>query len=189
MLNMQTQLQKIFDNIQGKKIIEIKFGEQINEKCFYTKINENAVKAIFQKFQQYDVKYFNNKVYYYNNLQLIVNDNGTKKCYKDNNVSKYDILSDIRIICKDRIKIDEIMFPCYKNYDMIFNRELVSISLKDNLKINIYNKYDSNKLNNYEITIQYLYNQKKKENITTKIYSIMTDIQNILKNNTNINEI
>jgi hypothetical protein len=186
---MQTQLQELFNNLEGKKIIEIKFGKQINQNCFCTEINEDIVKAIFQKFQHCDVKYFNNKVYYYNNLQLIVYNNGSKKCYKDNNVSKLDILSDsdVRIISKDRVKIDEILFPCHKNYDMVFNRELLSISLKDNLKINIYNKYDSDKLNNYEISMQYLYNQKNKENITQKIYCILTDIQNILKNNINKN--
>ena len=121
-------------------------------------------KKNFLKISSYNVKYFNNKVYYYNNLQLIVYNNGSKKCYRDNNMSKIDINSDldIRIISKDREKVNEILFPSCIKYDMIFNRELLSISIKDNLKINIYNKFNKNSMNNYEVSIQYLYNLKKK---------------------------
>ena len=181
---METQLKDLFNSLKDKKIIEIKFGKKINNNCFYNGIDESMIQKIFQKFQNYNVKYFNNRVYYYNNLQLIVYNNGSKKCYRDNNVSKIDIISDIdiRIISKDREKVNEILFPCHKKYDMIFNRELLSISLKDNLKINIYNKYNSDSMNNYEISIQYLYNPKKKENSVDHIISVCMEIEKLLKN-------
>ena len=181
---MSDKMEDFFDNLKSKKIIEVKFGKQINENCFYNEIDENLIKQIFEKFKKYNVKYFNNKVYCYNNLQLIVYNNGTKKCYKDINLEKIDIISDLdmRLISKCREKIDEILFPSYKNYDMVFNRELLSISLKDNLKINIYNKYKGD-INNYELSVQYLYNPKKKDNIQNvinEISAIKHEIQEIL---------
>lgn len=187
---MNTQLENFF-NILGnkKKIIEIKIGEKISDNCFYNRIDENIIISIFEKFQNYNVKYFNNKVYYYNNLQLIVYSNGSKKCYKDNiEMGKIDIqgLKDIRITSKDRQKIDEIMFPCKKKYDLIFRRELVSISVKNNLKINLYNKYNDNNISHYDFSIQYLYNPSRKNNVNDDIQNIVNicnEIEIILNSN------
>ena len=151
-----------------KKIIEFKVGKKKSENCFHTNIDKKKIIKIFKKLKKYDVKYFNNKVYYYNNLQLIVDSNGSQKCYFDrSNMEKIDIETenmDMRIISKEREKFDDIKFPCKKKYDLVFKRELVSISIKNNLKINIYNKIISDK-DNYEISVQYLYNPSKKEDI------------------------
>ena len=181
-------LNNFFEKIQNKKkIIEIKIGEKINSECFNYNINEKIVKSIFKKFQKNNVKYFNNKVYYYNNLQLIVYPNGSKKCYRDNfDMEKIDFSTsmDIRVIAKDREKIDELLFPCQKNYDLNFTRELISISIKNNLKINIYSKQNEDNTNNYEFSIQYLYNPKKGDDIKREIedlVNICNEIENVLK--------
>ena len=180
---MIEQIKNFFDNLENtKKIIEIKVGDKINPKCFYNSIDECTVASIFTKFKNYNVKYFNNKVYYYNNLQLIVYSNGSKKCYRDNiGMQVIDIkgLKDIRITSKNREKIDENLFPCHKNYDLIFRRELVSISIKNNLKINLYNKYNEDNINHYDFSIQYLYNPSRKNNINEDINNI-NDICNEL---------
>lgn len=181
-------LNNFFESFQkNKKIIEIKIGKKINSECFDYNISKKIVESIFKKFQKNNVKYFNNKVYYYNNLQLIVYPNGSKKCYRDNfDMKKIDFSTsmDIRVIAKDREKIDELLFPCQKNYDLIFTRELVSISIKNNLKINIYRKQNEDNTNNYEFSIQYLYNPKKENDMRKEIeylVNICNEIENVLK--------
>tara|TARA_Y100000991_G_C21906932_1_gene320565 strand:+ start:222 stop:797 length:576 start_codon:yes stop_codon:yes gene_type:complete len=174
---MNIQIEKFFNSLGNKKkIIEIKIGEKISNSCFHNRVDGDTIRSIFEKFQNYNVKYFNNKVYYYNNLQLIVYSNGSKKCYKDNmGMEKIDVQGskDIRITSKDREKVEEILFPCKKNYDLIFRRELISISVKNNLKINLYHKHNEDNTTHYDFSIQYLYNPSKKNNINDDIDNIV----------------
>ena len=173
------ELNSFVENLGNKKkIIEFKIGKRISSKCFSSVLKEEVITNIFHKFKNYNVKYFNNKVYYYNNLQLIVYNNGSKKCYVDKiNMDKLDYTTnnmDMFIVSKERSKIDDNQFPCKKIYDLVFERELISISLKNNLKINIYNKINTNQ-NNYEVSIQYLYNPMKKEN-TKEIFGLILSL-------------
>ena len=174
---MNIQIENFFNTLGNKKkIIEIKIGDKISNSCFHNRVDGDTIRAIFAKFQNYNVKYFNNKVYYYNNLQLIVYSNGSKKCYKDNmEMKKIDVQGskDIRITSKDREKVEEILFPCKKKYDLIFRRELISISVKNNLKINLYHKYNEDNTTHYDFSIQYLYNPSKKNNINDDIHNIV----------------
>ena len=49
---MSDKMEDFFDNLKSKKIIEVKFGKQINENCFYNEIDENLIKQIFEKFKK-----------------------------------------------------------------------------------------------------------------------------------------
>jgi hypothetical protein len=186
--------QEILDylsEINEKKVVEFKIGKNIDENYMDINIEYEIINKFIEILKAYEIKYFYNIVYYYNNLQLIINtENGSQKCYKDNcnmvfkniNTDKYDL----RITLKNREKFNELLFPSLKDYDMIITRELISISLKDNLKINIYNKnYDSsNEEYNYEITIQYLYNPKKNDNINSisnEIFKYFEILNNLYK--------
>lgn len=181
----QDKITEFISNIGNeKKIIEIKFGKIINSNVFNINIDEILINKIVRKFKNYNNKYYNDRIYYYNNLQMIVNKNGEIKCYKDNlYIDKSDISIsniDMRILTHNRIKLEEIDFPCQKVYDLIHNRELFSIILRDNLRLNIYNKTIENNIkNNYEVSIQYLYNPYKNDNIKDNINFICSIIEKI----------
>lgn len=177
--------EKIYDfvnNIDNKKLIEIKFGKKINYNIFNTNIEENFIHKLIKKYKNYDNKYYNDRVYYYNNLQMIASKNGEIKCFQDNtdieilDISLSDI--DLRILSRERNKIEEFNFPCQKDYGLICNRELLSIVLQDNLRINIYNKKIENN-SNYEFSIQFVYNSYKKEKIKEIINMTVSIIKEI----------
>jgi hypothetical protein len=166
----------------NKKIIEFKLGEIISDNIFNTNLDKNYINNFMNLIpKKLPVKYFYNTVYYYKNMQLIINNNGLQKCYKDyGNISKIDVVHKkfpIRILFKNRKKIDTSNFDCLKHYDSIINRELISISIKENIKINIYNKkFQNNPDNYYEITGQFLYNRNKKKNLEEDIKILIKNL-------------
>lgn len=159
----------------NKKILEFKLGKLISENIFETSLESKYINNYLNLIpKNFPVKYFYNTVYCYKNMQLIVDKKGIQKCYEDfGEIEKIDIKyenSPVRILLKNRKKIDNSNFDCLKNYDSIMNRELISISLKENLKINIYNKkYQNNPKNFYEITGQFLYNKNNIKNLEKDI--------------------
>lgn len=193
------ELENIISNINqvcstdNKKIIEFKLGRGISDNIFVTELDKNYINNFMNLIpKKLPVKYFYNTVYYHKNMQLIINSNGLQKCYKDyGNISKIDVThknTPIRILFKNRKKIDTSNFDCLKQYDTIINRELISISIKENIKINIYNKkFQNNPDNYYEITGQFLYNKHKKKNLEADIdlliryLTIYKQVENIEK--------
>ena len=193
------ELEDIISNIiqvcsnDNKKIIEFKLGKDVSDNIFVTELDKNYINNFMNLIpKKLPVKYFYNTVYYHQNMQLIINSNGLQKCYKDyGNISKIDVNhknTPIRILFKNRKKIDTSNFDCLKHYDSIINRELISISIKENIKINIYNKkFQNNSDNYYEITGQFLYNKHKQKNLETDIdlliryLTIYKQVENIEK--------
>lgn len=167
-----------------KKIIEIKLGKIITENVFDLNIDENYIRNFMAAIpKKTPVKYFYNTVYYYKNMQLIVNENGLQKCYEDyGEIYKKDFdnnKNSVRVIIRNRRKKDLNHFSCQKKYNSIVNRELISISLKDNLKINIYNKsYEKKKKKYFEVSAQYLLNKNKINDLEKDILLIFRYFNN-----------
>ena len=176
--NMKEEELKCFMENLGinKKIIEFKIGKKISDNCFNTNIDKRLVNKIIDKYQNYKKKKINNTIYYYHNKQLVILDDSQQKCYQDNNMEKIDIITsnmDARILTKQRERIHVNDFPCQKNYDNICQTKMVSISLQNNININIHNTQ-----NIYEISIQYIHDPNKiKIQNTETLLSIIKDME------------
>jgi len=156
----------LYKNLDTNMIVECKLGRIDSNGDFSKGIVIDELKKYLEKWEDKKKKYFRHTIYFYDNMQLIVDEEGNNKCYKDTIKDKTLLLKndngmDINVIIKERKKSSVLEFPCRMYYDRCENRELISVNIFNNLKINIYNK--NNLKDGNEISIQYLHNSRNED--------------------------
>jgi len=104
------------------------------DKIFNKKLTKEKYDSLLSKFVQNKYKMHNKIIYRYKNYYYDVN---KKKAYKKINNKNYDIKCDNYFVeLFKQEDIDESLFSCRREYDSVYNYELIKIELAPELFLN-----------------------------------------------------